>query len=179
VASTPGEIVVLGKRIAIRGQVDMTSVGNAVHSFLAADRPALVEDERLAMASAILKRFGLAENIEASDVVEVGSRLWRWIDVRFGAGRLHREWPVLSRTPAGTVLSGTADLVVKTAAGIVVIDHKTFPGMDQAALDRAQTYSGQLAAYSHAICAATGQPAASTWIHFPVLGQVIEVCLPP
>lgn len=177
VASTPGEIVALGRRIAVRGRVDMTAVGNAVHGFLAADRPALLEDERVAMANAILKRFGVAENIETLDVVELATRLWRWIDGRFGASRLHREWPVLSRTAAGTVLSGTADLVVRTPTGIVVIDHKTFPGMERSALDRAQTYSGQLAAYSHAICAATGETAATTWIHFPILGQLIEVCL--
>jgi hypothetical protein len=168
--------VVLGERIPVRGGgVDMTAVGNAVHGFLAADRPALLADERLAMADAILRRFRVNESLEASDLLEVASRFWRWIDARFTGGRLHREWPVLSRTSAGTVLSGTADLVVTTAAGIVVIDHKTFPGMDQVAVARAQTYSGQLAAYSTAICAATGSPPASTWIHFPVLGQVVQV----
>ena len=178
VPSTLGETVVLGNRIAVRGQqVDMTAVGNAVHGFLAADRPALLPDDRLSMAAAILKRFRVHENIEPSDVLEVASRLWRWIDARFNGGRLHREWPVLSRTAAGTLLSGTADLVITTPAGIVVIDHKTFPGMDQAALARAQTYSGQLAAYSTAICTATGAPPASTWIHFPILGQVVEVSL--
>jgi ATP-dependent helicase/nuclease subunit A len=178
VPSTVGETVVLGNRIAVRGgTADMTAIGNAVHAFLAADRPALLPDDRLAMAAAILKRFRVDAHIEPSDVLEVASRLWRWIDTRFAAGRLHREWPVLLRTPAGTVLSGTADLAVTTPAGIVVIDHKTFPGMDQAALARAQTYSGQLAAYSTAICAATGAPPASTWIHFPILGQVVEVSL--
>ncbi|HET6282165.1 MAG TPA: UvrD-helicase domain-containing protein, partial [Polyangia bacterium] len=175
---TPGETVVLGERIPVRGGgVDMTAIGNAVHAFLAADRPALLADERLAMADAILRRFRVNENLEASDLLEVASRLWRWIDARFTGGRLHREWPVLLRTPAGTVLSGTADLVVTTPAGIVVIDHKTFPGLNQAALARAQTYSGQLAAYSAAVCAATGAPPASTWIHFPILGQVVEVSL--
>jgi hypothetical protein len=178
VASTLGETVVLGKRIAVRGGgVDMTAVGNAIHGFLAADRPALLPDDRMSMAAAILKRFRVDANIEPSDVLEVASRLWRWIDARFTGARLHREWPVLSRTPAGTVMSGTADLVITTPTGIVVIDHRTFPGMDAVAVERAMGYSGQLAAYSTAICAATGTPPASTWIHFPVLGQVVEVSL--
>ncbi len=60
-------------------------------------------------------------------------------------------------------------------AGLVVIDHKTFPGLVDAALDRALTYSGQLAAYARAASAATSLPVASLWIHFPVLGRAVEV----
>lgn len=179
VACSLGETVVLGERIGVRGGPDMAAVGNAVHGFLAADRPGLSADERLAMAGDILRRFGLAENIEAADVIEAGTRLWRWIDGRFGPARVHREWPVVGRLPGGTVLGGTADLVLRTTGGVVVIDHKTFPGMDNVALERASSYSGQLAAYQGAICAATGEAAASTWVHFPVLGRVVEVCLAP
>ena len=178
VPSTLGETVVLGNRIAVRGgEVDMTAVGNAVHAFLAADRPGLLAADRVTMASDILRRFGVAGNIDGTDVIEVATRLWRWIDGRFGGGRPHREWPVMLRNAAGTVLSGTADLVVTTAAGIVVIDHKTFPGMDAVALERASGYSGQLAAYQKAICAATGEPVGSTWVHYPVLGRIVEVRL--
>ena len=85
--------------------------------------------------------------------------------------------PLAERLASGTVVAGTADLVVRTPAGLVVIDHKTFPGMDDAALDRVLTYSGQLAAYARAASAATSLPVASLWIHFPVLGRAVEVRL--
>jgi len=74
------------------------------------------------------------------------------------------------------VVDGTADLITRSRAGISVIDHKTFPGIEDVALDRALSYSGQLAGYASAIRAATGHEVTSMWIHFPVLGRLVEVC---
>ena len=81
----------------------------------------------------------------------------------------------MHRLPAGTVVAGAADLVARTAAGFVVVDHKTFPGSLADALARVPAYSGQLAAYAAAIHAATGEPVVATWIHLPVLGVAVEV----
>jgi hypothetical protein len=117
----------------------------------------------------------VAENLDASDLLACASRLWHWLETRFPGARLHREWPVAERHPAGTVVGGTADLVVRTAAGISLIDHKTFPGLHNAAIDRALSYSGQLAGYASAIRAATAQAITSTWVHFPLLGRLAEV----
>jgi ATP-dependent exoDNAse (exonuclease V) beta subunit len=68
------------------------------------------------------------------------------------------------------VVAGFADLVAVTSAGFVLIDHKTFPGELEVALERIRDYSGQLAAYAAAIEAATGLAPAGLWIHLPILG---------
>ena len=98
------------------------------------------------------------------------------MEVWLGA-RVHREWPIAHRTPSGTVVIGTADLVVATEDGCALIDHKSFPGKAGIAVERAMSYSGQLAGYVAAISAATGAPVTSTWIHFPIRGELIEVRL--
>jgi ATP-dependent helicase/nuclease subunit A len=155
----------------------MEAVGHAIHGFLAADRRELSEHERVALATELIARYGLAEHLVVAEVVAAASRLWTWIDTRFPGAHLHREWPIAHCTEAGTVVAGTADLVLAVAAGFAVIDHKTFPGTTEAAAERALGYSGQLAAYAAAIRVATGAAITSTWIHFPVRGRIVEVRL--
>jgi ATP-dependent exoDNAse (exonuclease V) beta subunit len=170
--------VTLGPRLDLRGGPDMEMVGRAVHAFLAADRSELDDAARVAFARELLRGHGMDGNLDAAEVAAAGARLWQWIDRTFTPTRRHREWPVAERIPGGTLVIGTADLVVRSAAGLAVIDHKTFPGSLAAALERLPAYSGQLAAYAHAIASATGEPVGSTWIHLPVLGVVVEVRMP-
>jgi ATP-dependent exoDNAse (exonuclease V) beta subunit len=168
-----GQIVELGPRLAVGLGVDMARVGLAVHAFLAAD----VAGDRAAMAADLLARHGAPDALAAAEVVTVADRLWGWLDATFAPSSLHREWPLTERLSTGTMVVGTADLVARTPAGYVVVDHKTFPGPLADALARVPGYGGQLAAYARAIQAATGEPVVSTWIHFPVLGHVVELRL--
>lgn len=153
----------------------MDQVGLAVHAFLAADREELEEGERVAIARGLLERYGLAAHLKAEDVAGAGKSLHRWLTTELGATRFHREWPVAERLSSGAEVRGAADLVVRAPNGLVLLDHKTFPGSLEAALARAPLYSGQLAAYASALGAATGERIASMWVHFPVLGAVAEV----
>ena len=84
-------------------------------------------------------------------------RLWDWVARTFAGARLHREWPVAERRPDGAVVGGTADLVLRARGGLVLIDHKTFPGTLAAAVERLPRYSGQLATYARAIRASAGK----------------------
>jgi ATP-dependent helicase/nuclease subunit A len=177
VACALGEVVVLGPRIGVRGKPDMEAIGHAIHGVLAADRPELDEPARFELATALLARHGVVEHLVVAEVLAAAKRLWTWIDARFSGALVHREWPIVHCTDAGTIVSGTADLVLDVATGFVVIDHKTFPGTTEAAAVLALGYSGQLAAYADAIRAATGVAIASTWIHFPVRGRLVEVRL--
>ncbi len=180
-----GEVVTLGPRIPIRGKPEMAAIGGAIHGFLAidrpgpgpGDRPCPADDERLALARDLLAGYGVAEHLGAADVLAASARLWAWIDARFRGARVYREWPISHRLASGTLVVGTADLVLVGDPGVVVIDHKTFPGAAEAAAERALGYSGQLAAYADALRAAAGAALASTWIHFPVRGRLVEVRL--
>ncbi len=169
----------LGPRLAIKANSDMEFVGNAVHGFLAADHKSYSAEQRLELAEELLRRCDIEGCLSGDDVVTAADRLWSWIEKQFPDAQLFREWPVQHKLEPGTVVAGTADLLVKTAEGFVVIDHKTFPGTQEMALDRARSYSGQLQAYSDAVAAATGEPVQSMWIHFPVLGLMAEVVATP
>ncbi|HEX3766271.1 MAG TPA: UvrD-helicase domain-containing protein [Kofleriaceae bacterium] len=174
VACVLGETVILGPRIAITSKPNMEAIGDVVHAFLAADRE---DPARFARAARLLGAYGVDGCPDASALVTIASRLWRWAGERFPGAAIHREWPVTHRKATGTTVVGTVDVVIAADDGFVVVDHKTFPGRSEDAADRALGYSGQLAAYAAAIEAATEKRVLSTWIHFPIRGQLVEVRL--
>ena len=178
VSATLGEVVALGPRLPIRGTPPLDALGNAIHGLLAADRPGLSDPDRLALARDLLAAHRVADHLDPAPLLAAATRLWTWLADRFPGARIHREWPISHLLASGTLVSGTADLVLSGPPGLVVIDHKTFLGPADAAASRALSHSGQLAAYAAALRAATGAPIASTWIHFAVRGRLVEVRLP-
>jgi ATP-dependent exoDNAse (exonuclease V) beta subunit len=181
VPCTLGAPQVLGARLHLRrppGVPDgdaMEHLGRAVHAFFAADHDDLDDDARRALAGGLIDRHGVSGRVAPEDVVAAATRLWIWSRTVVGATHLYREWPLAAPQPNGTLVSGTADLVLRTPAGLIVVDHKTFPGELDVALTRLPKYAGQLAAYAAAIAAATGTPVIGTWIHLPILGVMVEV----
>jgi hypothetical protein len=71
--------------------------------------------------------------------------------------------------------SGRTDLLLETAEGFVIIDHKTFPGAPDTWVEKAKEFSPQLALYSQMIVQATGRPVLQSFIHMPIVGAVIAV----
>jgi ATP-dependent exoDNAse (exonuclease V) beta subunit len=65
----------LGPRLPLVGSPDMAALGEAMHGFLAADDDARSRGDRLAMAEALLRRWGVSA-LAPEDVVTAGDRLW-------------------------------------------------------------------------------------------------------
>jgi hypothetical protein len=170
-----GEPTEIGRRFPISGQPDMELVGNALHGFLAADRPSLNDSQRKEIADGLLTRWNLASAVNVDDVLGAGTALRDWVERNWPGAKWHREWPIRMRLKNGSTLRGTADLVLETRTGYVVIDHKSYPGGRDKAIERAAAYAGQLLAYAEAIRTATGKPVIGCFIHLPVLGLVVPV----
>jgi len=166
-----------GDRLILSGDPEMQLLGDAIHGFLAADRPTLDTEERREIARGILVRWGVAFALKPDDLLCASDRLRAWVDARFPGAVWHREWPLLHRQPNGTIVRGTADLVIEYAEGYAVIDHKSFPGSAEQAAVRAVGFTGQLAAYAAAVTAATGRPVTGCFVHLPVLGAVVPLTI--
>jgi ATP-dependent helicase/nuclease subunit A len=67
----------------------------------------------------------------------------------FAGATVQREWPLLALDAYGSVVSGTADLVVETPDGVWVIDHKSDQVVDP--LVSFLGYLPQLDAYAQAL----------------------------
>jgi ATP-dependent exoDNAse (exonuclease V) beta subunit len=179
-SASVSETFEIGARIPItvRDEDEMRRFGDAMHSFLAADRTTLPLEERHALAHDVLERFSALGAIESAQLPVASDRLTQWISSRCPGATWRREWPLQHRLPEGTSLRGVADLVLETDVGLVLLDHKSFPGSRTQAIARAGEYAGQLAAYAKALTAATEKPVAAAYIHLPVSGLVVQVDLP-
>jgi len=161
-------------RININQIVDMSALGNAIHSYLAIDTRRFSEGGRMELAKNIISNWQLPENsISPGDVVEMGNRLVTFLLNRYPKSDIMREWPMTFKTKEGQTIQGWIDMLIKTPDGFVIIDHKSYPGTD---LDEfVKRYILQLHSYKLAVEKATGEKVIDLLLHLPVNGLVIEV----
>ncbi len=146
-----------------------------MHAFLAADRPTYALDVRRAMAHDLLRAWLVDAHIDPDSLVESSTRLYTWAHRRWAIKNWLPEVPLHYRDAAGTRVGGRADLVIALQeGGYVVVDHKTFTRTLDEAKASARAYGGQLAAYSAAIEAATGQAVRETFVHVPLAGTMMQ-----
>ncbi|MFQ5460804.1 MAG: PD-(D/E)XK nuclease family protein, partial [Anaerolineae bacterium] len=187
-----GPITTLGDPLPITGAPAMDRLGEAVHRFLAADGWAVPSDDRHRRAARLLQAWAVAGALTPDALVAAADRLRGWADGRWPGSVWRREWPLAyvvgagdpepapgeeasPRPGPGTIVAGTADLIIEAAEGLVLVDHKTFACGIEEAVARAANYSGQLGAYCRALSRATGKPVVGTFIHLPVQGCVVPV----
>ena len=171
-----GEVLETGPRISIHGE-DMAGIGTALHAVIAAELLNPDRDDALEGAAALVAALANKGAVAPADAVGCARRLRAVLDARFNPRRLLVEHPVEMRQNNGQVLRGWIDLLAETAAGWIVIDHKSSPRPRSEWADEAVGYSRQLAAYVSALRAA-GMECAGCWLHLPVGGALVEVVLP-
>lgn len=163
------------KPVAVLGGIDPDQLGNACHAFLAGERASDDDAARVAAVERWLDAHGQSGTLRPSELAAAAVSLRKWIAQRWPDAVWHREWPLLHRLGSGSELHGFADLVLETAAGFVVVDHKCMGGSVESVLERACGYGGQLAAYAAAIEAATGRPVLERWLHLPMQGLCVRL----
>ncbi len=152
-------------------------VGSALHRFLAADPFEGTGEERAALARRVLARDGLEAAFEAVHLVSASDALRAFVNRRWPGARWHREVPVCARLDAsdGTrCIQGVIDLLIETSRGVVVVDHKSFPGRSDQWREQALKYARQLQLYALALQTAD-HTVIGRWVHFTVGGGAVEV----
>ena len=95
----------------------------------------------------------------------------RWLAGRFQPISVRRELPLLGVNRQGSVVSGVLDLLVETAEGYWILDHKSDVTEDRAA--RFEAYLPQLRCYADLIRKAfPGKPVLGVAIHWISYGKV-------
>jgi ATP-dependent exoDNAse (exonuclease V) beta subunit len=169
-------VVSLGARLPFGGRFtkDEPAFGDAVHGFMAADRPEMGKADRLALAQRLLDAYDAAKFLQPEALVEAANRLYAWAQKQYPDATLHRELPIQLRR-GEQVVAGTADLVLEKADGFLLLDHKGFPGDEAQCKSKALTFIGQLDAYAEALKKALHKPCLGRFIHFPVQGLLVEL----
>lgn len=173
---TIGKPIITGKLLSINAKTAYERIGNAIHGFMAVDfggnKP---NNDRIAMLQGLLFRHGVIGTVNAVEIVSNCDGFYRFVE-SLRPTKVFTEWPIQMKI-GNQLLVGTADMLLETPAGWIVIDHKTFPGPQAQWPQEAADYAGQLRAYSDAVQQATGKSVAALYLHFVVGGGVVQVML--
>lgn len=157
------------------------TVGQMVHHGFASWQPDDLSLERSTRLQELIKRMQLSGYLGAPEMDQSFEAFWNYIITRYQVLRVYKELPVLEvAAKSGTVTSGIADLVLETDNGLVLIDHKTFPGHFDLLLDEdhdqfAGKHASQLQTYKQLLEKATGKPVTATLLHYVMQGRIVEV----
>ncbi len=175
-SGSAGAAYVTGARLPLGSErpEDWSEVGNSLHAFLAADLPGLSAEQRLERARRLLDS---AQLLEPAALVRASDELHRWANGRWPGAKWHREVAVAGviETEQGhRRIEGTIDLLLELDSGVVLIDHKSYPGRQSTWREKALEYAPQLAAYAEVLRMA-GHHVLSQWLSYPVAGGVVEI----
>ncbi len=157
--------------------ITFDEVGNTLHAFLAADVPELTSAERTELAARLFQQRGLAGAFEPEVAIAASDALRAFVAERWPSATWHREIPVnafVDTAQGRRRIAGSIDLLLETAAGFVIIDHKSFPGRASEWEERALGYAPQLMTYAKAIEIAGGK-IAGMFVHFLIGGGIVEI----
>ena len=154
---------------------DAKDLGSIYHATVAwaCSNPGILDNER-AIAD-FLSRQASALSFDAEALRTSLKALFSWISSTWPGSELCAEYPVSARLDNGQRVVGRIDLLISTADGLVVMDHK-LAGVSEGGVEEiVATWAPQLALYATAIARASGKPPAGTWLNLPLEGGAVRV----
>ncbi|QIB67045.1 UvrD-helicase domain-containing protein [Kineobactrum salinum] len=164
-----GEIIDLGTRLPLGRDCDPAQLGSALHASIACTLLGHGDEA----SHRILADHDLQDVLTVEAVSECSRRLLQLIEQRFRPSTIYPEHPVNYTAANGQLIKGQIDLLLDTADGFVIIDHKASPKPRGDWQQEALKHSGQLEAYAEGVRRATGRPVLGKWIHFGVTGGLV------
>ena len=169
------ETVPIGRRIDTGDSDDRSRLGEAIHACIAAELATPLRPLDVDEVAAILKRMQAADDVDPAALHQQLGALRSWLATRWPDAIPVVELPVARATSEGQHVRGRTDLVLRTATGWILMDHKSTPqGRDRWG-NLATTYAAQLAAYRDVLQAASGLPVEEMWLVLPVAGAALQV----
>ncbi|MEJ7827905.1 MAG: UvrD-helicase domain-containing protein [Segetibacter sp.] len=158
------------------------TIGTAIHNAFASWKAEKLKDERTAIIQGVMHQMQLNGHVNADELDKRFQSFWEFIQQKYSPKSIVRELPLIAVTDFnGTITNGIADLVLQTNEGLVLIDHKTFPGhFESMALNPehdhyAGKYARQLNLYKEMLEKSTGKLVVAMLLHYVVQGRVVEV----
>ena len=159
---------------------DETTFGSCIHALLCAFDPGMDDPTALALIARLVGNFGFTENISHPALLTSIRTFYQWLEKQNPKAIHYKEYPVMAEK-GQQLLSGIADLIVKSDDSILLIDYKTFPGHPDPEKNRetceykALSYSGQLALYKEMLEKIWPKRNVKTSIWFVFAGSFVSV----
>lgn len=152
----------------------MATLGEALHACIAFDWLNPDMPKRGDGIAQILTNWGVERNVDP-EAVAVGVKQFReWCNQRWKPTAYYVEYPIDVTLTTGQRMKGRIDLLLKTADGWVILDHKSNPAPRSGWKEISGRFVRQLGGYRQALVLAGEKATVTSAIHF-VLGQgVVE-----
>lgn len=164
--------------------ISYADFGSGIHNAFACWKKDSEKQIRTGLIKELMQRMQLDGHIDATELDERFDYFWNFIQTNYAPSYVIKEVPLIEVTENnGTITSGIADCILHTDKGLVLIDHKTFPGhfesmaMNPEHEQYAGKYAGQLQLYRQLIEKATGQKVIAMLLHYVVQGRIVEVVI--
>jgi len=164
----------IGMQLDINGSPNMNLIGQAMHNLFAAEIINNRKDDSYSTAARIIERFGVEKYLELKDAVSYTNFFINHIKSFFNPLVIYAEYPVQNNLNNGQLVKGWIDVLMNTNDGWVILDHKFIKKSDKSNSETLK-YSGQLLAYKEAIEANVEGIVKKTYIHLPLIGQIISI----
>ena len=154
---------------------DPKELGSIYHAMVAwaCSNPDVLENER-AIADFLSRQVPpLAFDAEALRVSL--KALFAWIASTWPGSEVCAEYPVSATLDNGQRVVGRIDLLIRTTAGLVVMDHKLAGNTAGTLEEIVATWAPELALYATAITRVSGKPPVGIWLNLPLEGSAVRV----
>ena len=154
---------------------DPKELGSIYHAMVAwaCSNPGILDNERA--ISDFLSRQASPLSFDAEALRVSLKALFSWISSTWPGSELCAEYPVSARLDNGQRVVGRIDLLIRTADGLVVMDHKLAGKNEGSVKEIVATWAPQLALYATAIARVSGKPPVGTWLNLPLEGSAVRV----
>lgn len=169
----------IGERIQVAKGADMRVLGDAVHACIGLS----FTDNRVPLSlpevERILSGFDVMDYLSPAALVRQVSAFHAWLNSRWPDAKRYAEVGVQNVLMTGQVLNGRVDLLLETAVGWVLIDHKSSQLAPDDWEQLADEYGAQMAAYANAVAKGSGKAVLECWLFLPVAGGAVSIGLNP
>jgi ATP-dependent exoDNAse (exonuclease V) beta subunit len=135
--------------------------------------PGILDNERA--KSGFLSRQASPLSFDAEALRISLKALFSRISSTWPGSDLCGEYPVSATLDNGQRVVGRIDLLIRTADGLVVMDHKLVGKSDGKVEEIVATWPPQLALYATAITRVRGKPPVGAWLNLPLEGSAVRV----
>ncbi|TIC80341.1 UvrD-helicase domain-containing protein [Crenobacter intestini] len=160
---------------AVSGEPDWAQLGTAIHACLAASFTPGGGMLAFTEIEALLERFHVRQHVQPETLARQIGALQSWIESHAPGARVLTEIPVSAPLANGQICGGRIDMLLDTAEGYILIDHKLSANRKQTDAELAAAYGGQLAAYQDAIERASGRAVTEKWIFAVSSGRMLQI----
>lgn len=169
-----GQRIPLGK---LPKDIEMDTVGNCIHHIYRLCKNSYPDES---VVSNVISSYGLTTTLcDIKEIQKAWRHLLNFIEDHHGQIVSHEHERPFIMHNNGKVYTGSIDLSVSIADGIVLIDYKTCPMGNDKILDEDNAhyvglYGGQVDCYRTALTQA-GMKVLASYVYYPISGLIVEL----